>query len=197
MKDMRTNDTPSTPRAAGESRGAMPARAAALTRRMTSPLGEMLLVADARGDALQGVYFVPQKHFPADAATWREAKHAPLLEAVEAQLREYFTGERTTFDLPLAPAGTPFQRRVWQAISEVPFGATLSYAALAQRIGMPSAVRAAAAATGRNPLTIVIPCHRIVGSDGRMTGYAGGVERKRALLGLEQRAGSPAVSEAA
>jgi methylated-DNA-[protein]-cysteine S-methyltransferase len=197
MKDMRTNRTASQHSTAREAKGAMPMRAAALTRRMTTPLGEIVLVANAQGDALQGIYFVHQKHFPADTATWREAQQAPLLDTAAAQLHEYFAGARTTFDLPLAPVGTPFQRRVWQAIAEVPFGATIAYAELARRIGMSSAVRAAAAATGRNPLTVVIPCHRIVGSDGRMTGYAGGLERKRALLDLEGRAGSVAARKVA
>ena len=103
------------------------------------------------------------------------------------QLREYFAGTRTEFDLPLAPEGTSFQRGVWNAISGVPFGATISSGELARRCGRPSAVRAAGAATGRNPLTIVIPCHRIMGSGGALTGYAGGLDRKRALLTLEAR----------
>jgi methylated-DNA-[protein]-cysteine S-methyltransferase len=197
MKDMRTNHTASQPSPASKAKAAMPMRAVALTRRMTTLLGEIVLVANAQGDALQGIYFVRQKHFPDDTATWREAQQTPLLETAEAQLHEYFAGARTTFELPLAPVGTPFQRRVWQAIAEVPFGATIAYAELARRIGMASAVRAAAAATGRNPLTVVIPCHRIVGSDGGMTGYAGGLERKRALLDLERRAGGAAARKVA
>ena len=186
MKDMRTQNS-----VAGEAKHAVPL-AAVPTRRMASPLGEIVLVANADGNALQGIYFARQKHFPADTATWRDARDTPLLDQAEAQLHEYFAGRRTSFELPLAPAGTPFQRRVWQAIAGVPFGTTISYAELARRIGTPSAVRAAAAATGRNPLTVVIPCHRIVGSDGRMTGYAGGVERKRALLDLEGPSGDAA-----
>jgi methylated-DNA-[protein]-cysteine S-methyltransferase len=98
-----------------------------------------------------------------------------------------FAGTRTVFDLPLVPEGTPFQRDVWRAIGAVPFGATITYAELARRCGRPAAVRAAGAATGRNPLTIVIPCHRIVGSGGALTGYAGGLDRKRSLLALEAR----------
>ena len=100
-------------------------------------------------------------------------------------MREYFAGARTTFDLPLEPAGTPFQRQVWAAIAAVPFAPTITYGELAARCGRSSAVREAGAATGRNPLTIVIPCHRIVGSGGALTGYAGGLDRKRALLALE------------
>ena len=187
MKDMKTHTS-----AAVEAKRATLPRARVPTRRMTSPLGEIVLVADEDGNALTGIYFARQKHFPANTADWRDARETPLLHQAEAQLHEYFAGGRTTFDLPLAPVGTPFQRRVWHAIAAVPFGTTISYAELARRIGTPSAVRAAAAATGRNPLTVVIPCHRIVGSDGRMTGYAGGVERKRALLDLEGPSGDAA-----
>lgn len=153
------------------------------TTRMQSPLGEILIVA--RGDRLCGVYLEHQKYFPADADGWRETPKLPVLRDAVAQLREYFAGGRREFDLALAPAGTPFQRDVWSAIRGVPFGATITYGELARRCGRPSAVRAVGAATGRNPLTIVIPCHRIMGSDGTLTGYAGGLERKRTLLELE------------
>jgi methylated-DNA-[protein]-cysteine S-methyltransferase len=158
-----------------------------LTCSMPSPLGTILLVADAPGEALAGIYLERQKYFPDDAAAWNESPHVPVFRNAVAQLREYFAGTRTVFDLPLAPEGTPFQRDVWTAIAAVPFGATITYGELARRCGRPSAVRAAGAATGRNPLTIVIPCHRIVGGGGAMTGYAGGVDRKRALLTLEAR----------
>jgi methylated-DNA-[protein]-cysteine S-methyltransferase len=158
-----------------------------LTCSMPSPLGPMLLVADARGEALAGIYLDRQKYFPDDAGAWSDAPGLPLFRKAMAQLDEYFAGTRTAFDLPLAPEGTAFQRAVWTAIGAVPFGATISYGELARRCGRPSAVRAAGAATGRNPLTIVIPCHRIVGSSGALTGYAGGLERKRALLALEAR----------
>jgi len=110
-----------------------------------------------------------------------------VLRDAAVQLREYFAGARTRFDIPLAPAGTPFQREVWRAIGEVPFGETITYAELARRCDRPSAARAAGAATGRNPITVIIPCHRIIGSGGALTGYAGGVDRKRALLELEAR----------
>jgi len=153
----------------------------------SSPLGEMLLVANPQGDALAGVYFERQKYFPMNAGRWREAPTLPLFRETVAQLRAYFAGERTAFDIPLAPAGTSFQRDVWSAIAGVPFGATITYVELARRCGRPSATRAAGAATGRNPVTLIIPCHRIVGSDGALTGYAGGVDRKRALLALESR----------
>lgn len=154
---------------------------------MTSPLGDLLLVANAPGDALCGLFVVQQKYFPAAASDWQAAPRLPLFRIVTAQLRDYFSGARQSFDLPLAPEGTPFQQHVWSHIRAVPFGETITYAELARRCGRPSAVRAAGAATGRNPLMIVVPCHRIMGSGGALTGYAGGLDRKRALLELESR----------
>ena len=158
-----------------------------LTCRTPSPLGEILLVANPQGDALTGLYLERQKYFPENAAQWNESPRLPLFRNAVLQLHEYFAGTRTRFELPLAPDGTAFQRAVWSAIAAVPFGATISYGELARRCGRPSAVRAAGAATGRNPLTVVVPCHRIMGSSGALTGYAGGLERKRALLELESR----------
>jgi methylated-DNA-[protein]-cysteine S-methyltransferase len=158
--------------------------------RVPSPLGEILLVADAAGEALCGLYLAEQKYFPTDSSQWSERCSLPLFRDVAAQLREYFAGARERFDVSLAPAGTPFQRTVWSEIAKVPFGETISYAELARRCGRPAAVRAAGAATGRNPITVIIPCHRIVGSAGALTGYAGGLERKRKLLALESKAGS-------
>jgi len=152
----------------------------------SSPLGEMLLVANPQGDALAGVYFERQKYFPMNAGRWREAPTLPLFRETVAQLRAYFAGERTAFDIPLAPAGTSFQRDVWSAIAGVPFGATITYAELARRAGNPTAIRAAGAANGRNPISIVIPCHRVVGTDGRLTGYSGGLDAKRWLLDHEE-----------
>jgi methylated-DNA-[protein]-cysteine S-methyltransferase len=148
-----------------------------------SPHGPMLLVAD--GDGLSGVYFDGQKYLPQIGPQWRrDASHAPLRQA-KRELAEYFGGERKRFDTALAPEGTPFQRSVWKAISTVDFGETIAYAELARRVGCPGSARAAGAATGRNPIGIIVPCHRIVGSDGSLTGYAGGLDRKRALLALE------------
>ena len=148
-----------------------------------SPHGQMLLVADDAG--LTGVYFEGQKYHPGIDPEWlRDALHAPLREA-KRELAEYFGGERKTFETPIAARGTAFQRAVWNAISTVRFGETITYGELARRAGYPGSVRAAGAATGRNPLTIVVPCHRIVGATGSLTGYAGGLERKRALLALE------------
>lgn len=157
------------------------------TCRMASPLGEILLVSDPRGSALSGLYLERQKYFPSRADHWRENPDATIFREAVRQLREFFDGARTRFDLALAPVGTSFQRDVWKAIAEIPFGETISYAELARRCGKPSAARAAGAATGRNPLTIVIPCHRVVGARGALTGYAGGLERKRKLLDLERR----------
>jgi methylated-DNA-[protein]-cysteine S-methyltransferase len=112
-----------------------------------------------------------------------------LARAARQQLAAYFAGELERFDLPLAPAGTHFQRRVWDAVTAIPYGATASYSEIAAAIGSPTACRATGAANGRNPLAIVIPCHRVVGSAGALTGYGGGLERKRALLDLERHAG--------
>ena len=154
---------------------------------MASPLGDLLFVANAPGDALCGLYVVQQKYFPMAASQWQAAPRLPLFRNAMAQLRDYFAGARKAFDVPLAPEGTAFQQDVWSNIRAVPFGETITYAELARRCGRPSAVRAAGAATGRNPLMIVVPCHRIMGSGGALTGYAGGLDRKRALLELESR----------
>jgi len=148
-----------------------------------SPHGQMLLVAD--GEGVSGVYFDGQKYLPQVESDWRrDARHAPLRQAKQ-ELSEYFGGERKRFETVLAPAGTPFQRSVWKAISTVGFGRTITYDELARRAGCPGSARAAGAATGRNPISIIVPCHRIVGSNGNLTGYAGGLDRKRALLALE------------
>jgi methylated-DNA-[protein]-cysteine S-methyltransferase len=148
-----------------------------------SPLGPLVLAASERG--LCGVYFAAQKHFKG-IQDWRHAPdHATLREAAR-QLDEYFAQRRTRFDLPLdMDCGTEFQRSVWQELTAIPFGHSASYAALAQRIGKPRAVRAVGAANGRNPLSIVVPCHRVIGASGALTGYAGGLERKAYLLTLE------------
>lgn len=148
-----------------------------------SPLGTMLLAASDRG--LCGVWFEGQRHGP-DASTWREDPHHPVLVETIEQLRAYFAGERTSFDLPLdLQGGTPFQQSVWSALLGIPRGGTTSYAALAREVGKPQAARAIGAAVGRNPVSIVVPCHRVLGTGGSLTGYAGGLERKTALLQLE------------
>lgn len=146
---------------------------------LDTPLGPMLLTAD--GDALTRVSMGASPE--AVKAGWERASSGPsVLAEACGQLGEYFAGTRTTFDLPLAPAGTPFQQRVWEALRAIPFGETATYLAVARTLGDPLATRAVGAANGRNPLGIVVPCHRIVGADGSLTGYAGGLDRKRWLL---------------
>ncbi len=146
---------------------------------LESPIGELLLTGD--GAAISGLHTMPRPVAPALARRDDRA----FAEAAE-QLRSYFAGELEAFDLPLAPVGTPFQRRVWDALREVPYGETVTYAELAVAVGRPGAARAVGHANGRNPIAVVIPCHRVIGSDGTLTGYAGGLERKRALLDLER-----------
>ena len=148
-----------------------------------SPMGTMLLAASDRG--LAGVWFVGQRHGP-DSSSWRPDPEHPVLRQAIAQLTAYFAGERVDFDLPLdLQAGTPFQQSVWDALRSIPRGGTTSYAELARRLGRPQAARAIGAAVGRNPVSIVVPCHRVLGTGGALTGYAGGLERKTALLQLE------------
>ena len=142
-----------------------------------SPLGPLRLVA--RGDELAGV------HLPDLAAPHAPGGATPVLALAARQLAEYFAGERREFDLPLAAVGTGFQRQVWGALLAIPFGATCSYGELARAIGRPSASRAVGAANGKNPFAIVVPCHRVIGASGELTGYAGGVARKRWLLAHE------------
>lgn len=153
---------------------------------MTTPLGEMLLAATE--DGLRGAWFVDQEHYPQQRDAWKEHAAHPLLLQAATELREYFDGTRQAFDIQLAPLttlGTPWQQRVWEAIRRIPPGMTRTYAELAQEAGSPKAVRAAGASVGRNPLSIIIPCHRVLGSDGSLRGYAGGLARKRWLLELE------------
>lgn len=151
--------------------------------RFATPLGTVF--ATALGGALTGIYFEGQRHAPPISPEWIEdPTHAPLADCAR-QLVDYLEGRRCTFDLPLAPQGTEFQRRVWIEIARIPYGATLSYAELAARAGAPGAARAAGAATGRNPLSVVVPCHRVVGTGGALTGYAGGLDRKTRLLEIE------------
>ena len=152
-----------------------------------SPYGRMLLVAS--GDGLSGVYFEGQKYYPSIGAEWRRDEQHPVIAQAGRELAGYFARERRDFDVALAPEGTPFQLKIWQAIARVAFGETISYAQLAESAGYPGHARAAGAATGRNPLTIIVPCHRIVASTGALTGYAGGLDRKRALLALEAATG--------
>jgi methylated-DNA-[protein]-cysteine S-methyltransferase len=153
---------------------------------MASPLGTLLLTA--QDGALTGVHFPGQKHDRPRQPDWQRADDDPVLAQARAELGEYFAGRRTRFDVRLDPRGTPFQRAVWQALLAVPFGATSTYGAIAQAVRRPSAVRAVGAAVGANPIGIVVPCHRIIGHDGTLTGYAGGLDRKAKLLEFEDRA---------
>lgn len=148
------------------------------------PQGEMLLLATEGG--LAGLYFKGQKYFPKRDGAWQRSPNHTLLKQAKRELAEYFAGKRRRFSVALDPDGTPFQRSVWKAISKVAFGETTTYSELARRAGHAGSARAAGAATGRNPLSVIVPCHRIMGADGSLTGYAGGLQRKRALLALER-----------
>ena len=148
-----------------------------------SPQGDMLLLAN--DDGLEGVFFDQQKHHPKRQPDWRQDSQHKVLRQAKRELAEYFAGRRKRFQVALEPGGSPFQQSVWKAISTVAFGETITYAELADRAGHPGSARAAGAATGRNPIGIIVPCHRIMGSNGSLTGYAGGLNRKRALLELE------------
>lgn len=149
----------------------------------TGPLGPMTLAATRRG--LSGAWFDGQRHGP-DTSGWRHDPAPAVFQQTIGQLTDYFDGRRTRFDLPLdLTAGTPFQQQVWQALLGIAHGATTSYGLLSATIGKPAAVRALGSAVGRNPISVIVPCHRVLGSDGSLTGYAGGLERKTALLSLE------------
>ena len=153
---------------------------------MRSPLGELRL--HARGDALAGVYLPDQPAPPAEHAATDVLAHAAT------QLAAYFAGERHAFDLPLDPDGTPFQQRVWRALLAIPYGETRTYGELARALGRPAASRAVGAANGRNPLSIVVPCHRVIAASGALTGYAGGLPAKRWRLDHERRATAPVLA---
>jgi methylated-DNA-[protein]-cysteine S-methyltransferase len=160
-----------------------------------TPVGRLLLVGErgAGGNLiLTGIYMEQHRRGPGVDPAWVEDPLA--FGEVTRQLDEYFAGSRRSFDLPLAPAGTTFQSRVWDALARVKWGTTVTYGELAVRAGRPGAARAVGAAVGRNPISIVVPCHRVVGADGTLTGYAGGVDRKAFLLALE---GAAAIGPAA
>ena len=153
-------------------------------RLLTSPLGNIIVAGDREGlrrldfqIGRYGAISIPRE--------WEEDPSFPLLRRAAEQLSAYFEGRRRSFTLPLAPVGTPFQQRVWAELQRIPYGETLSYSQLARRAGRPLAIRAAGAANGKNPISIVIPCHRVVGKDGSLTDYGGGLEKKAALLDLE------------
>jgi methylated-DNA-[protein]-cysteine S-methyltransferase len=147
--------------------------------RLETPLGDLVITASEAG--LTGVWF-PGPELPAFQPDGGRGSASSALARAREQLAEYFAGSRTAFDLPLAPAGTAFQRRVWDALRTIPYGATLSYSELARRLGDPRATRAVGAANGKNPIPIIVPCHRVIGARGALTGFGGGLERKRWLL---------------
>ncbi|RXR05383.1 methylated-DNA--[protein]-cysteine S-methyltransferase [Pseudoxanthomonas composti] len=151
-------------------------------RRIDSPVGALLIAASDAG--LHGIEFPENRHPLRRTPGWHEGDH-PMIDLARRQLEEYFAGRRQQFTLPLAPAGTDFQRKVWNTLAAIPFGSTWSYGQLALRVGKPSASRAVGAANGRNPLPIVLPCHRVIGSSGAMTGFGGGLPTKEFLLRLE------------
>jgi methylated-DNA-[protein]-cysteine S-methyltransferase len=154
---------------------------------VTSPIGDLLLLSD--GIALRGLWMQGgPRPLPLDASWVRS--DGPFAE-VTAQLTQYFAGVRTVFDVPLVLDGTAFQRRVWGALQDIAYGTTISYGELARRIGQPSASRAVGLANGRNPVSVIVPCHRVIGADGALTGYGGGLERKQLLLGLEAGVTAP------
>jgi methylated-DNA-[protein]-cysteine S-methyltransferase len=147
-----------------------------------SPIGRLLLTSD--GAALTGLYMEPSRKAQSTDGWAQDGTVAPLAAAVR-QLSEYFAGSRREFDVPLRMQGTPFQQRVWRELTKIPHGETWSYGQLAKRIGNPSASRAVGLANGRNPIAVIVPCHRVIGADGTLTGYGGGLERKRWLLAHE------------
>ena len=160
---------------------ALPAEPASW-RTLDSPIGELLLVGDGR--ALTRLEMSP-RDLPAD-------RHDPdAFQDVEAQLDAYFAGELTEFDVPLAPSGSEFQLRVWASLRDIPYGRTTSYGAIAADVGRPDAVRAVGATNGRNPIAVIVPCHRVIGADGSLVGYGGGLPRKRLLLELEAEHAAP------
>ena len=151
-------------------------------RHVDSPIGPLLIAADEAG--LRVLAFATDAGPATPDDDWHEGDH-PLLDRAERQLAEYFAGERRQFDLPLSPHGTDFQRAVWRELERIPYGETISYAELARRISRPQAMRAVGAANGRNPIAIIVPCHRVIGADGSLTGFGGGLPRKQFLLTLE------------
>ena len=159
------------------------------TRTIDSPIGPLLLTSDGRSLTRLLMSGEPDPGWSIEPCA--------VLDRAEQQLKEYFAGERTDFDLPLAPAGTPFQRSVWAALREIPYGRTWSYAQLATRVGNPRASRAVGLANGRNPISVIVPCHRVIGANGKLVGYGGGLDRKKVLLDLERRTGHDQESDTA
>jgi methylated-DNA-[protein]-cysteine S-methyltransferase len=156
-------------------------------RTIGSPVGPLTIAGD--GETVTNLRMQAQTYPPPDQASWVE--DASAFAAVVTQLGEYFAGERTVFDVPLRLEGTEFQQAVWPELLDIPYGETRSYGELAHRLGRPGAARAVGLANGHNPIGIIVPCHRVIGAGGDLTGYGGGLDRKRALLDLERRRRAP------
>jgi methylated-DNA-[protein]-cysteine S-methyltransferase len=186
---MKTEITPGSSRAATglppHRRGAPAATALAI---IASPVGELRLIAT--DDGLAGILFPDHHGAAVSPVPTGVAPDHPVLRLAASQLAEYFAGTRDRFTIPLAPRGTPFQHRVWAALATIPYAETRSYLEIARAIGSPTAMRAVGAANGKNPLSIVVPCHRVIGADGTLTGFGGGLETKRWLLDHERRHGT-------
>ncbi len=148
-----------------------------------SPMGSILIAS--RENALAGLWFKGQKYEGKPESDWEQRQADPVLRQVSTQLKQYYAGKREAFDIALNLSGTDFQKSVWKELLNIPYGQTISYGELANRLRKPKAVRAAAAAVGKNPVSLVVPCHRVVGANGSLTGYAGGIKRKEGLLSLE------------
>jgi methylated-DNA-[protein]-cysteine S-methyltransferase len=151
-----------------------------------TPLGK--IQAAANGDALTGLWFIGQKYFPSGTEAWSSKPDHPVFVSLKSWLEDYFTKKKPKSQIPLKPAGTDFQQAVWKLLLEIPYGKTSTYGAIASRLassGKRASARAVGGAVGHNPISLLIPCHRVLGSDGSLTGYAGGIEKKRALLELE------------
>lgn len=153
--------------------------------RIDSPIEQLLLTSD--GESLTSLFMMSQRHGPYFSDTWILDNNAKPFTEARKQLAAYFTGELTDFDLPLKMIGTEFQKHVWRELLNIPFGATISYGELAKRVGNSNASRAVGAANGRNPISIIVPCHRVIGANGKLTGYGGGMERKEWLLTHESK----------
>ena len=154
---------------------------------MDTPLGKIQAAACDKG--LRGLWFIGQKYFPQDAGTWQNEPGHPVFSSLQAWLEAYFAGKKPELTIPLAPQGSEFRQAVWKLICQIPYGKTSTYGALAAQLaasGKRASAQAVGGAVGHNPISLIIPCHRVMGSDGSLTGYAGGIEKKRALLELEK-----------
>lgn len=150
---------------------------------LESPLQQILLISN--GHALTGLYFVEHRYGPQVSPDWKQDDQIHPFPGAKEQLMAYFSGALHTFSIPMEPRGTPFQHLVWNTLQTIPYGTTITYQELAKRIHRPSSVRAVGSANAHNPISIIIPCHRVVGANGSLTGYGGGLERKAALLAME------------